>query len=220
MCRDLCVRSGCLIVSCNYRHGPEARFPAAVDDAFAALQWVSRHAGSLGGIPGNVTVAGWSAGGNLAAVVSQLARDAGGPRISGQVLLTPVTDCDFSRESYVENADGYMLTTSLMRWFWSHYAEESERTSPEASPLRGNLERLPPAFIVTCEFDPLRDEGAAYAAALKAAGNDVVHYPARGQIHTSVTMVDVVLSAAETRDEMARAMRKFSSHTVELARSA
>lgn len=210
MCRDLCARSGCLIVSCDYRHGPEARFPAASDDAFAALQWVSRHAAALGGIPGSVTVAGWSAGGNLAAVISQMARDADGPRISGLVLLTPVTDCDFSRNSYVENADGYLLTTSLMRWFWSHYADESERSSPKASPLRGRLERLPPAFIVTCEFDPLRDEGAAYAAALKAAGNAVVHYPARGQTHTSVTMVDIVLSGAEIRDEMARAMRKFS----------
>src|SRR5262249_20651282 len=161
----------------------------AVDDAFAALQWISRHAGSIGGIPGGVTVAGWSAGGDLAAVITQMARDAGGPRISGQVLLTPGTDCDFSRESYVQNADGSMLTTSLMRWFWTHCAEEAARVSPKASPLRGNLDRLPPAFIVTCEFDPLRDEGAAYAAALKAAGNDVVHYPARGQIHTSVTMV-------------------------------
>jgi cation diffusion facilitator CzcD-associated flavoprotein CzcO/acetyl esterase/lipase len=213
MCRDLCVRSGCLLVSCDYRHGPEARFPAAVDDAFAALQWVSRHAASLGGIPGSVTVAGWSAGGNLAAVVAQMARDADGPRISGQVLLTPVTDCDFSRESYVENAEGYLLTTSLMRWFWSHYADEGERLQPKASPLRGKLERLPPAFIVTCEFDPLRDEGAAYAAALKAAGNDVVHYAARGHTHTSVTMVDVVLSGAAIRDELARAMRNFSART-------
>jgi cation diffusion facilitator CzcD-associated flavoprotein CzcO/acetyl esterase/lipase len=210
MCRDLCARSGCLIVSCDYRHGPEARFPAAVDDAFAALKWISQHAGSLGGIAGSVTVAGWSAGGNLAAVLAQMARDADGPRISGQVLLTPVTDCDFSRKSYVENAEGYLLTTSLMRWFWRHYADEGERSDPKASPLRGNLERLPPAFIVTCEFDPLRDEGAEYAAALKAAGNDAVHYPARGHTHTSVAMVDVVLSGAAIRDELARAMRSFS----------
>jgi cation diffusion facilitator CzcD-associated flavoprotein CzcO/acetyl esterase/lipase len=211
LCRDLCVRSGCMIVSCDYRHGPEARFPAAPDDAFAALKWVSQNAESLGGISGSVVVAGWSAGANLAAVVAQMARDMDGPPISGQVLLTPVADCDFSRESYVQNADGYLLTAALMRWFWDHYLNESERSNPKASPLRGDLKRLPRAFIVTCEFDPLRDEGAAYAAALAAAGNDVVHFPSRGHTHTSVTMVDVVMTGAPIRDALAQALHKFSS---------
>src|SRR4051794_39916350 len=207
-CRDLCVRTGSVVVSLNYRHGPEDRFPAAADDAFAALRWVAEHAIELGGIPGQLSVAGWSAGGNLAAVVSQLARDAGGPDIKAQLLLTPVTDADFSRQSYVDNADGYVLTTSLMKWFWDHYAAEGERSDPKASPLRAaSLAGLPPAVIVTAEFDPLRDEGDAYAAALAEAGVPVHHLRARGHTNTSLTMVDVILSGAAVRAEMADALR-------------
>ncbi len=110
LCRDLCVRSGAIVVSVNYRHAPEARFPAPVDDALAAVTWVADHAIELGGIPGPIAVAGWSAGGNLAAITCRLARDAGGPEIAGQLLLCPVTDCDLTRASYVDNADGYLLT--------------------------------------------------------------------------------------------------------------
>src|SRR4051794_17447226 len=153
-----------VIVSVDYRHAPESRFPAAADDAFAALQWIAAHTTELGGVPGQLIVAGWSAGGNLAAVVAQTARDAGGPEIIGQLLVTPVTDCDMERPSYIENADGYVLTKALMAWFWDHYADEAQRTDPRCSPLRAaDLSGLPPAFIVTGEFDPLRDEGNAYA---------------------------------------------------------
>src|SRR6185503_9393678 len=153
------------------RHAPEARFPAAADDGLAAVRWVAAHADELGGRPGPLVVAGWSAGGNIAAVTCQLVRDAGGPQIAGQLLLTPVTDSDLTRPSYVENADGYVLTTPLMKWFWDHYAEPAVRSDPRAAPLRAqDLSRLPPACVVTCEFDPLRDEGVAYAEALAAAG--------------------------------------------------
>ena len=117
-------------------HAPEARFPAAVDDGFAAVRWIAANAGEAGRWPGQLAVCGWSAGGNVAAVVCQMARDAGGPPIAGQVLVTPVTDCDFTRESYVENGEGYVLTTALMRWFWDHYADAAERQDPKASPLR------------------------------------------------------------------------------------
>ena len=130
-CRDLCVRTDAVIVSVDYRHAPEARFPAAADDGFAAVQWIAAHAQELGGVPGQLAVAGWSAGANVAAVVCQMARDAGGPAIAGQLLLTPVTDCDLTRASYVENADGYILTTPLMEWFWDHYADPADRTRPE-----------------------------------------------------------------------------------------
>ena len=172
LCRDLCVRSDALIVSVNYRHAPEARFPAAVDDGFAALQWVAANAEALGGLPGQLAVCGWSAGANIATVACQLARDTGGPAILGQVLLTPVTDCDMTRPSYKENAEGYILTAGLMEWFWNYYADPADRESPKASPLRAaDLSNLPPALIITCEFDPLRDEGIAYAEALGAAGN-------------------------------------------------
>jgi cation diffusion facilitator CzcD-associated flavoprotein CzcO/acetyl esterase/lipase len=208
-CRDLCVRSGAVIVSVDYRHAPESRFPAAADDAFAAVEWIAANAVELGGIRGQLTIAGWSAGANIAAVACQLARDAGTPEILGQMLLSPVTDCDMSRPSYVENGDGYLLTAPLMRWFWDQYAAPVDRTNAKASPLRGELSNLPPTLIVTAEFDPLRDEGAAYAAALAAAGVPVRHLPARGHTHTSLTMVDVVLSGAELRAEMSRALQGF-----------
>src|SRR5215213_2858682 len=209
-CRDLCVRSDMVIVSVDYRHAPEARFPAAADDAFAALQWIAAHTQELGGIPGELMVAGWSAGGNLAAVVSRLARDAGGPDIAGQLLITPVTDCDLDTGSYKENAEGYVLTKPLMEWFWDYYADEADRTSPLCSPLKAaDLSHLPPAFIVTAEFDPLRDEGNAYAAALQEAGVPVTLLAARGHTHTSLSMVDVILSGAAIRAQMADALKSF-----------
>ena len=212
-CRDLCKRSDCVIVSVNYRHAPEARFPAAVDDAYAALVWVDEHAIELGGIPGRLAVAGWSAGGNLAAVVSQLARDHDGPAIAGQLLITPVTDSDLETASYVENADGYVLTKPLMVWFWDHYIDEADRTDPRAAPLKADsLAGLPPAFVVTCQFDPLRDEGRAYAEAMEAAGVPVTQLKARGHTHTSLTMVDVILSGAPARQEMADALKGFFKH--------
>ena len=210
LCRDLCARSNSIIVSVNYRHAPEARFPAAADDGFAAVTWLAAHATQLGGIPGQLAVAGWSAGANVAAVACQLARDAGGPAITGQLLLTPVTDGGVNRPSYAENAEGYVLTAGLMAWFWDHYADVADRTHPKASPLRADdLSGLPPTVIVTCEFDPLRDEGIAYAEALTAAGVTVRHINARGHVHTSVTMVDVVISGAPIRAQMAEALRSF-----------
>jgi acetyl esterase/lipase len=209
-CRDLCVRSDAIVVSVDYRLAPEARFPAAVDDGFAAVRWVAENATSLGGVPGKLAVCGWSAGGNIAAVVCRMARDAGGPRIAGQLLVNPVTDCDFARRSYAENGEGYVLTTALVRWFWDHYADPGDRQDPKASPLRArDLSRLPPALVVTCEFDPLRDEGAAYAEALAEAGVDARHLGCRGQIHTSLPAVDVILSAARAREEMGAALRGF-----------
>jgi cation diffusion facilitator CzcD-associated flavoprotein CzcO/acetyl esterase/lipase len=213
-CRDLCVRTGSVVVSVNYRHAPEDRFPAAVDDAFAAVCWIAANAAGLGGIPGQLTVAGWSAGGNLAAITCQLARDAGGPDIAGQLLLHPVTDCDLGRPSYSSNGEGFVLTAALMRWFWDHYADEADRANPIASPLRGTLAGLPPAVVITAEFDPLRDEGDAYAEALAAAGVPVRHIRARGHIHTSLTMVDVVISGAPVRAEIAEALAGLRQATV------
>jgi cation diffusion facilitator CzcD-associated flavoprotein CzcO/acetyl esterase/lipase len=209
LCRDLCARSGAVVVSVDYRHGPEDRFPAAVDDAWAALQWVGAHTTELGGIPGQLAVAGWSAGGNLAAVVSQMARDAGGPELVGQLLLTPVTDSDMTRPSYIENADGYVLTKGLMQWFFDHYVDPADRRDPRVAPLHGDLANLPPAVVITGEFDPLRDEGNAYAEALERAGNQVRLVQARGHTHTSLTMVDVVLSGASYRAQMAEAIGQF-----------
>jgi cation diffusion facilitator CzcD-associated flavoprotein CzcO/acetyl esterase/lipase len=215
-CRDLCVRSDSIIVSVDYRHAPEHRFPAPVDDALSALQWVAEHVESLGGRPGPVAVAGWSAGANLAAVVSQLARDAGGPAIAGQLLLTPVTDSDLHRyPSYEENAERYVLTRNLMEWFFDHYVDPADRNDPRVAPLRAaDLSSLPPATVITCEFDPLRDEGAAYAQALAAAGNEVQHISGRGHTHTSLTMVDIIISSVPYREQMAQALRGFHQAAV------
>ncbi|OGB08244.1 MAG: steroid monooxygenase [Burkholderiales bacterium RIFCSPHIGHO2_12_FULL_69_20] len=213
--RDLCRRSGVLIVSVDYRHAPEARFPAAADDGLAALRWVSANAASLGGAPGPVAVAGWSAGANVAAVACQQARDTGGPAIAGQLLMTPVTDCDMTTPSYVENAEGYVLTAPLMTWFWDYYADPADRAHPKASPLRAaSLAGLPPACVVTCQFDPLRDEGMAYAQAMAAAGVPVQRISARGHTHTSLSMVDVVVSGEPVRAQMAEALRGFFKATV------
>jgi len=209
-CRDICVQSGAMVISVDYRHAPEAPFPAAVEDAFAAVRWISEHAPELGGDADRIAVCGWSAGGNLAAVVCQLARDAGGPRISGQVLVNPVVDCDFSRESYREVGDRYLLTTSVMRWFWDQYTTPEQRSDPRAAPLRASsLSDLPPALVVTCELDPLRDEGAAYAAALARAGVQSRHLECRGQIHHGVPLVDVIYSARHARTEMGVELRRM-----------
>jgi cation diffusion facilitator CzcD-associated flavoprotein CzcO/acetyl esterase/lipase len=209
LCRDLCARSGAIIMSVNYRHAPEVRFPAAAEDAFAAVRWADANAIELGGIPGQLAVAGWSAGANIAAVACQQARDHGGPQISGQLLIHPVVDSEMTRPSYTENGDGYILTTALMHWFWDYYAAPADRGDPRAAPLRGNLDGLPPACVVTADFDPLRDEGVAYARALEAAGVPVRLIRARGHTHTSVTMVGVVISGAPVRAEMAEALRDF-----------
>src|SRR5258708_5081965 len=179
-CRDLCRRSEMIFVSVGYRHAPEHRFPAAAEDGYAATRWVAEHAADLGGTPGPVTVAGWSAGGNIAAVTCQLARDRGGPQIAGQLLVCPVTDCTFDRPSYTDNATGYFLTRSLMYWFWDLYCSPADRSDPRVSPLRGKLAGLPPALVATCEFDPLRDEGIAYAEALTATGVPGEQLHARG----------------------------------------
>ena len=148
--------------------------------------------------------------GNVAAVTCQLARDRGGPQISGQLLICPVTDCRFDRPSYNENAAGYFLTRSLMYWFWDLYCSPADRGDPRVSPLRGNLAGLPPAFIATCEFDPLRDEGIAYAEALAAAGVVVEQLQARGHFHSSFTMVDVVITGVSGRVQMSEALRRLA----------
>jgi cation diffusion facilitator CzcD-associated flavoprotein CzcO/acetyl esterase/lipase len=209
-CRDMCRRTGMIVVSVGYRHAPEHRFPAAPEDGYAATRWIAEHTKELGGKPGPVLVAGWSAGANIAAVTCQLARDRGGPQIAGQLLVSPVTDCSFDRPSYTENAVGYFLTRGLMFWFWDIYCSPADRTDPRASPIRGKLEGLPPAYIVTSEFDPLRDEGIAYGDALAKAGVPVEQLKAHGHFHSSFTMVDVVITGASGRVKMAEALRRFA----------
>lgn len=214
LCRDLAVRSGALVISVDYRHAPEDPFPAAIEDGIAAVRWVADHGEELGGDTTRLAIGGWSAGANVAAVVCQIARDESGPPIAGQVLLTPVVDCDFSRESYEINSDGYVLTTELMHWFWDYYLPpdltSEQRTDPRASPIRAeSLAELPPAFVVTCEYDPLRDEGAEYAELLQAAGVEADHLRCDGQTHTSIGAVGVIQSGEPGRQALANAIRRF-----------
>ena len=210
LCRHLCNEADALVVSVNYRHAPEDRFPAAHDDAWAALQWVADNAASMGGDPSALAVAGWSAGGNLAASVAIRARDEDGPELRGQGLVNPVTDTDLSRPSFDEAGEGYIFTRAMMEYFFDHYVDESDRSDPRLAVLRTpDLAGLPPALVVTAEFDPLRDEGAAYVEALAAAGTEARQLPLRGQIHTSVTSVGVIRSADEARAEIASTLKGY-----------
>jgi acetyl esterase len=173
ICRNLCAGTGCVVVSVDYRLAPEAKFPAAPDDCLAATRWAVANAAALGADPGRVFVAGDSAGGNLAAVTALRIRDEGGPALLGQLLIYPVTDYyDPGTPSMVENAEGYGLGRAGMIWFWDHYLRTpADGAHPHASPLRaGRLDGLPPALVVTAEFDPLRDEGEYYAERLRQAG--------------------------------------------------
>lgn len=208
LCRDLCARTGAIVLSLGYRHAPEHRFPSATDDAFAGLQWVAENAADLGGRADQLIVAGWSAGGGIAAVVAQLARNAGGPQLVGQALLTPVTDNDISRPSYVEYGEGYGLDTTLMTWCFDQYVDPADRTDPRVAPLRAeDLSGLAPAVVVTAEFDVTRDEGAAYADGLAAAGVPTTHIRAEGHNHLSLSLVDIVASGAPVREQFAAAIR-------------
>ena len=171
MARSICRDCEAVVVSVDYRLAPEAPFPAAVDDALAATRWVAARLDVLGGDE-RLAVAGDSAGGNLAAVVSQQLRDEGGPRLAGQLLIYPATDVTGDYASRVENAEGYFLDLPTMAWFMNHYAADAAlHADPRLSPLRhDDLAGLPPAVVVTAGFDPLRDEGEAYAERLAEAG--------------------------------------------------
>lgn len=191
-CRRLCHDLGALVVSVDYRLAPEHPFPAAFDDALAATRWVAEHAGELGADPGRLAVGGDSAGANLAAGVAQACRDGHGPALAAQLLLYPVTDLsDPGGEVYrsrVDNGEGYFLTRDDMRWFEACYVGGQGAADPRHSPLHGALAGLPPAVVVTAEFDPLRDEGEAYARALEAAGVPVTALRFDGLIHGFVDM--------------------------------
>jgi len=190
LCRQLTAGSGVSVVSVDYRLAPEHKFPAAVDDAWAATRWVVAHAGELAVDASRLAVGGDSAGGNLAAVVALLARDKGAPAIAVQVLIYPVTDLVGETRSYRDFAEGYLLTREGMRWFIAHYlTAETEAADWRASPLRAqSLAGLPPALIVTAGFDPLRDEGEAYAERLRDAGVRVDSVCYGGMIHGFVPM--------------------------------
>ncbi len=210
LCRVLANQSLCRVVSVDYRLAPECCFPAAVEDSFAATEWVSAHAAEFGIVADQIAVGGDSAGGNLAAVVAQLARDAGGPKIGFQLLIYPVTQlAGAEMPSMRENAKGYFLERESMDWFTRLYAPDAaHRSDPRLSPLlTKDLSGLPPAYVVTAGFDPLRDEGKAYADRLDEAGVPVTYVNYPGMIHGFFSMRGMIPKAREAVAASAAAVR-------------
>ena len=209
-CRALANASRCAVLSVEYRLAPEHPYPAAADDAYAATRWASEHADELGVDPSKLAVGGSSAGGNLAAVVSLMARDRGAPKIALQWLHVPVMDADFTRASYAANGEGMGLTRAGMQWFWRHYAPDvARRREPYASPLRADdLRGLPTAIFTIAECDPLRDEGAAYAERLRAAGVPVTYVEYPGMVHGFMGWSSVVPSGARAFAEIGAELKK------------
>jgi len=209
VCRSLANAAGCVVVSVDYRLAPEHPYPAAPEDCYAATQWVAKNGAELGIDVTRLAIGGDSAGGNLTAVTALLARDRGGPALRFQLLVYPVTDCAFDTASYRENAEGYMLTTGMMRWFWEKYlADPKQGAEAHASPLRAaNLANLPPGLCITAGYDPLRDEGEAYAARLREAGADVRTSRYAGMFHGFLSMTAQLDKAREAMAEAAAALR-------------
>jgi acetyl esterase len=207
--RAIANRSGCVVVAVNYQKAPEHKFPGPLDDCLATLQWVVDHAEELNIDPARVAVGGDSAGGNLAAAVALRAAAEHGPAIAFQVLVYPVTDFSFDTESYEKNAEGYVLQRETMRYFWDKYLPTPEDgLNPYASPLRAvSLADQPPAFVASAEFDPLLDEGEAYAARLAADGVDVQLTRYDGMVHGFFLMDGVLDTAKQLFDDAGAALK-------------
>lgn len=204
MCRNLCAGAGCVVVSVDYRLAPEHKFPAGIEDCLHATRWAAAHAAELGADPARIAIAGDSAGGNMAAVTALRLRDEGGPVLCGQLLLYPVTDYHTpGTPSYEENAEGYGLTRDTMKWFWAHYlSDPSEGAYPHASPLRAlDLSGLPPALVITAEYDPLRDEGEFYAGKLRNSGVPAALTRYDGVNHGFMFWVGIVDKAGTAMNE-------------------
>jgi acetyl esterase/lipase len=210
LCRELANGAGCAVVAVDYRLGPENRFPAAVDDCIAATRWVRTNAADLGIDPALLAVGGDSAGGNLAAVVTIAMRDSGDPPIAFQLLIYPATDMRRTAPSHTSNGQGYVLTSDTITYFHDHYIDDAAHDLDwRASPLlHPDLSRLPPAFVLTAGFDPLRDEGRQYADALSAAGVPAQYVCFERQIHGFITMGRVIAEANTAVDLCAAALRR------------
>ena len=208
-CRALANASGCAVLSVDYRLAPEHRYPAAADDAYAATAYAAEHARQLEIDASRIAVGGSSAGGNLAAATTLMARERGTPRIAAQLLHVPVMDHDFTTGSYRRYATGHGLTLAGMQWFWDHYTrDERQRDEPYASPLRADdLGGLPPAIVVTAECDPLHDEGKAYAERLIEAGVRVTYLECPGMVHGFMSWSSAVPSARRAFEEVGAALR-------------
>jgi acetyl esterase len=210
-CRILCNDTPCVVVAVDYRLAPEHPYPAAVEDAWAALQWLVRHAHELGGDPERVAIGGDSAGGNLAAIAALRARDAGGPALRAQLLIYPsVGGSLLSYPSHSENAHAPFLPLDSMRYFRGHYLGALDTTTdPEIAPIHAaSHKKLPAALIITAEFDPLRDEGRAYARKLEEAGVAVRFIEYAGMPHMFYQLSPILEEAKAALRESAEALRK------------
>jgi acetyl esterase len=209
VCRSLTRRAGAVVVSVDYRLAPETKFPGQLDDCAAALRWTLEHAGEFAGKPDRVAVGGDSAGANLAAGLALRLRDEGGPRIAYQLLLYPVTDRNFETVSYREFASGYGLSRANMQWFWECYLPEgSGPPDPRAAPLRAkDLKGLPPAFVLTAEYDVLRDEGEAFARRLRKEGVPVRGMRFLGMNHGFIRMAALYPQADHALTVLSDALR-------------
>ena len=208
LCRALAASVPAVVVSVGYRLAPEHRWPAAAEDAYAATAWASANAAALGGVQHRLAVAGDSAGGNLAAVVTLGARDRGGPAIAFQLLVYPALDAAGDTASWEEFAEGHYLTAAGMRWYWDHYLGAADGMAPDASPRRAAfLGDLPPALVLGAEHDILRDEGEAYAARLREAGVAATARRAPGMVHGFLRWRAVTPAADAALQEGAAALR-------------
>jgi len=211
VCRHITKLSECIVVSVDYRKPPEHKFPAPVEDAYTATQWVFNNANSFNGDPGRLAVGGDSSGGNLAAAVCLLNRDQGGPAIKQQVLLYPVTDYYLpGTATYSEFASGYTLGRDLLIWCWNHYLKSDEDiNNPYICPLRSaSFANLPPAFIITAEYDPLREECELYAKKLQDAGVDVTLTRYAGMVHGFIMHWRIYDKALDSLHEIGRELKK------------
>ena len=209
-CTAIARRAGAVVIAVDYRLAPEHKFPAAVDDCYAATGWAAANAGQLGIDPKRISVAGDSAGGNLAAVMALKSRDEKGPAIARQVMVYPVTDLSsFDTPSYSEFAEDHSLTRAEMEWFRGHYLSSLEDAKhPHASPLRArDLSGLPAALVITAECDPLRDEGEAYAKRLKETGVPVTYTCYPGMIHPFFSLSGAIPQAFEAINQIADIIR-------------
>jgi acetyl esterase len=209
LCRLLANESGCRVISVEYRLAPESKFPGPVDDAFAALEWVAKNAADLGVDANRLAVGGDSAGGALAAVMAQMAKAKGGPKLAFQLLLFPVTQIGAETKSLKNFAEGYFLERKALDVFYTHYLPtDAEKSDPRISPLLAkDLAGLPPAFVMLAEFDPLHDEGLDYANRLLKAQVDVTVTDYRGLTHDFIYLQAILPQAAAAFADAAKAVK-------------